>query len=108
MTQSGARDNPIEIWRNPEQADYEVSGRGPKLIYEAWASIRQAGSRETEIARSRQTVISHVVEIDFPHKQIGVNDFVKVGEDRKLNIVSINNLDEGDHTLRLMCMEVQR
>lgn len=106
--QAGVRDVPVMIRRRAEQHDYEVDNSPDKTVLETWASVRHAGSRETEIARTFKTVVSHAVEIDYPHVMIFAHrDYVQLDDGRVLNIVSHDNVDMRSHTLKIMCMEVQ-
>lgn len=102
----------VWIVREKLLSDFEEADAMTETIWRGWVHMRPASGKEIEVANAMQSQVSHVVEMQFPFKEIKANtDMIKTQERygsrqmRTLNITAVLNVDEADRELNLMCVE---
>lgn len=72
-------------------------------VAEVWASVKPLSGREAMLAQQLQPDVTHAVRLRY---RAGVGPECRlVLKGRKLNVVSVLNVEERDRSLELLCIE---
>jgi len=82
--------------------DFETED-GWELVKETWAGIRPASASARTIAQQRMSEITHEVLVRYD-ANIQEDDVIKY-KDRRLDIITIINLQEENRYMKIECLE---
>ncbi len=104
---AGAFDKEIRIWRPVTDTADGKTTTTPANVADVWASVLPQSGREYYRASQVHATMTHLVRIYYSPEVSGVKPtyWLTLGS-RRLNIVSVTNVDEESEFIDMVCVEV--